>query len=333
MGVGGMIGATERAAKTDCASGLPVFAKCRNGRRRSVNGMSRTDISSRIKAAFLALARDWAAVIGIALLLALFGPYETFTTMRPASRMLFWLVAAIGTSVLVKVARWALQRWKPTKHWPFLWMRLAAAVLGSVPAALLMSQFYAFLSRTSRTDFGLAYIYVLLPTAFFTLLLTGLAHGWLARPRPEAGLGSDGAVPLPASPAVSPDTAVPTEAAVPVDPVSAFLARHVSRFAGGTLLALESEDHYLRVHTDRGSDLILMRLRDAIAQLATTPGLQVHRSFWVARAGVAQISRRGAQTQLLLRNGLSVPVSRTYMPILREAGWLDGGAASPTTPL
>lgn len=276
--------------------------------------MSRTDIGTQIKAAFLALVRDWAAVIGIALILALFGPYETFSTMRPASRVLFWMVAAIGTAVLVKAARWALQRWRPTKHWPFLWMRLAAAVLGSVPAALLMSQFYAFLSRTSRTDFGLAYMYVLLPTAFFTLLLTGLAHGWLARPPAVA----------PATPA-GPEAAPPVgpDPAPPADPATAFLARHVSRFAGGTLLALESEDHYLRVHTDRGSDLILMRLRDAIAQLAATPGLQVHRSFWVARAGVAQISRRGPQAQLLLNNGLSVPVSRTYMAALREAGWLD----------
>lgn len=46
------------------------------------------------------------------------------------------------------------------------------------------------------------------------------------------------------------------------------------------------EDRYLRIHTDGGSDLILMRLRDAVGELAGADGLQVHRSFWVARAAV-----------------------------------------------
>lgn len=264
--------------------------------------------------------RDWAAIVGIALVLALFGPYETFTTMGPGERVGFWLAAVLTTTILVRGVRWSLQRWRLTRHWPILWLRLAAAGLGSVPVALLTSQLYAALVRTSRTDLGLAYLYVLLPTAFFSVLLPSLARGWLSR---------SGPAPLPvASAQARSDEPSPAGDAAPADPASAFLARHVSRFAGGTLLALESEDHYLRVHTDRGSDLILMRLRDAIAQLAATPGLQVHRSFWVARAGVAQISRRGPQAQLLLNNGLSVPVSRTYMAALRDAGWLGDATVS-----
>ncbi|MEL7446814.1 MAG: LytTR family transcriptional regulator, partial [Pseudomonadota bacterium] len=36
---------------------------------------------------------------------------------------------------------------------------------------------------------------------------------------------------------------------------------------GSDILALEMEDHYVRVHTALGSELVLMRLRDAMAEL------------------------------------------------------------------
>ena len=36
---------------------------------------------------------------------------------------------------------------------------------------------------------------------------------------------------------------------------------------GAEIFAVEAEDHYLRLHTSRGSDLILMRLSDAVAEL------------------------------------------------------------------
>ncbi|WP_269747113.1 LytTR family DNA-binding domain-containing protein [Elstera litoralis] len=38
------------------------------------------------------------------------------------------------------------------------------------------------------------------------------------------------------------------------------------------MLCLEMEDHYLRAHTDQGNALILMRLRDAVAELRSVAG-------------------------------------------------------------
>lgn len=88
------------------------------------------------------------------------------------------------------------------------------------------------------------------------------------------------------------------------------------------ILAISSEDHYLRVHTERGDELILMRLADALAALAASDGLQVHRSWWVARAAVAEVERADGRISLRLSNGVTAPVSRSYAPRLREAGWL-----------
>jgi DNA-binding LytR/AlgR family response regulator len=102
----------------------------------------------------------------------------------------------------------------------------------------------------------------------------------------------------------------------------AFLDRLPSRL-GRELLCLEMEDHYVRAHTEAGSDLILMRMRDAVAELDGLPGLQVHRSWWVAEAAVAGHKRNGRQLSVSLKNGLEAPVARSAEPAVKAAGWLD----------
>jgi len=82
------------------------------------------------------------------------------------------------------------------------------------------------------------------------------------------------------------------------------------------------EDHYLRIHTALGSDLILLRLRDALAELGPTRGRQVHRSWWVADGAVASVERDAGRITLVLRNGLRVPVSKSFREPVKEAGWL-----------
>ena len=98
--------------------------------------------------------------------------------------------------------------------------------------------------------------------------------------------------------------------------------RRVPPALGRDLLALEMEDHYLRIHTALGSDLILLRLRDALAELGPSRGRQVHRSWWVAEGAVASAERDARRPMLVLRNGLHVPVSKTFRDQVKQAGWL-----------
>ena len=91
--------------------------------------------------------------------------------------------------------------------------------------------------------------------------------------------------------------------------------RFLKRIPGaiaGDLLSLRTEDHYLRIHTTAGSDLILFRLKDALAELVGADGMQVHRSYWVARAAIEAIERKGRKTIL---------VSRTRFPWTQN--WLN----------
>ena len=114
-----------------------------------------------------------------------------------------------------------------------------------------------------------------------------------------------------------------------------FLRRYAPRLAAQRLLALEAEDHYLRLHTDGGSVLVLMRLRDAMAELGPAAGWQPHRSFWVASAVPARAERNGQGWTLTLPGGLVVPVSRSRAAALRNAGYGTGAetlTADPPSP-
>jgi DNA-binding LytR/AlgR family response regulator len=88
------------------------------------------------------------------------------------------------------------------------------------------------------------------------------------------------------------------------------------------VLCLQMEDHYVRVHHQAGSRLVLATLGQAIAELGTVDGRQVHRSWWVARKAVAAAEIEGRNLRLRLTNGVSAPVARASVAPLRAAGWI-----------
>lgn len=98
----------------------------------------------------------------------------------------------------------------------------------------------------------------------------------------------------------------------------ALLAR-VPRELGPEIIALEAEDHYVRVHTPKGSTLVLMRLSDAAALLDEALGMRVHRSWWVARRAIESFERDGQRAMLRLTNGAQVPVGRMNVAAVRSA--------------
>jgi len=80
---------------------------------------------------------------------------------------------------------------------------------------------------------------------------------------------------------------------------------------GSILIALKAEDHYLRVFTDKGSALILMKFEDALSALNGYPGIQTHRSWWVSSEQLKKVSQfTASNTMISLHDGTEVPVSR-----------------------
>ena len=102
----------------------------------------------------------------------------------------------------------------------------------------------------------------------------------------------------------------------------AILERLKPSLRSADIYALSAEDHYVRVHTSKGDDLILMRLTDAVKETAPINGLSTHRSWWVAEQGVETGQKRDGKTSLLLKSGIEAPVSRNNAKAVRDAGWV-----------
>ncbi len=96
----------------------------------------------------------------------------------------------------------------------------------------------------------------------------------------------------------------------------------------GAVVALSAEDHYVRVSTTQGTELVLMRLSDAIKEVGATPGLQIHRSHWVGLDQITKVARLNGGGEVTLSDGTTRPVSRKYMSAVRAKGLLP---SKPTT--
>jgi hypothetical protein len=113
----------------------------------------------------------------------------------------------------------------------------------------------------------------------------------------------------------------PAQPATPFAPPPAIAEKLPPRLARADLIAVQAEDHYLRIHTAAGNALILMRFVDALAALEGADGVQTHRSWWVARRAVDETRWNRGRGELRLGNGLVAPVSRSFAAGLRDASW------------
>ncbi|TCK28711.1 LytTR family transcriptional regulator [Ancylobacter aquaticus] len=180
--------------------------------------------------------------------------------------------------------------------------------------------------QVSPWEVSKLYIRVLLIGALVTLLWKAIG---LSRP------GAARYAPALAAPEVAqPPASVPTAPAIarPVTALpSAELLARLPPALRGPLLCLQMEDHYVRIHTAKGSALALLRLSDAIAQTGATPGRQVHRSWWVSDDAVEGFEKQGRTGRLRLGNGLRVPVSQRYAREV-EVAFGPATAGEPPSP-
>ncbi|MCO4824808.1 MAG: LytTR family transcriptional regulator [Amylibacter sp.] len=100
------------------------------------------------------------------------------------------------------------------------------------------------------------------------------------------------------------------------------ILRKLGPDSGQKLVRMQSADHYVEVHTEKGAKLLLMRLSDATQMLETFEGAQVHRSHWVNFAEIAGVIKRNRKIWLRMSDGAEIPVSRSFRPSLRAAGMI-----------
>jgi DNA-binding LytR/AlgR family response regulator len=226
--------------------------------------------------------------------LGLVGPLGTIA-LPLALRLGYWVIATLGGSLLGWAATLLVMRWPPARANPWLMIVSIATVM--TPPGVVLVWLWGLVAVPGVAGFG---DFFTLTWSVFLISLIMTAINRLI-------------VPAAAPVATPPPTPEPAR--------TAFLERLPPRLRGSAILAVEAEDHYLRVHTSHGSDLILLRLSDALSELAGLDGAQTHRSWWVARAAVRDAARGDGRATLTLEGGLKVPVSRAHAPGLRAAGW------------
>lgn len=238
-----------------------------------------------------AWARRLAYATAAGVFMGAVGAFGTFVAAPLPSRVAGWvLMFWVGTLLYPVVTAFAMAQGKRWNISPWFSVPVAVAV-ASLPMTL--ASIWAtglFIRPHQHLDALPIYFQVLL----VSLPAVGVYVAWRWRLEP-------GSAPAPAT-----DEVIPPR----------FLARLPARL-GTDLLCLQMEDHYVRAHTALGSDLILMRMRDAVAELDGMPGQQVHRSWWVAATAVAGHRSEDRKLTLILTNGLEVPVARSVAPAVR----------------
>lgn len=259
-----------------------------------------------------------ALILLIAVILAIIGPFGSFVVESGPERLAYWLRTGLAAYALYRPgitvgARLALRLgFAEGAGW------IAAVLVLGAPLSLYLWYF----GPDIMPDRPWPGIEAFMDTYWQVLSLSGPAMAvlWLsAAPKAE----QTGAAPA-AAPAASVTGDAPGPSEPPARPrLGPLLSERLPPRLGDDVIALQMEDHYVRVHTTRGDALILMRMADAVADLAQVDGLRVHRSWWAARHAVVAVERQGRSATLRLSNGLAVPVARDRLPQLRERGWLE----------
>jgi uncharacterized membrane protein SpoIIM required for sporulation len=128
------------------------------------------------------------------------------------------------------------------------------------------------------------------------------------------GYGPPERVAAPVDPAAAQAPVTQQELAVAVVPELplAGLIEGTKLPADAILLAVRAEQHYIRIWSDRGTDMVRYRFRDLMGQLGNCPGGQVHRSWWVNFDAVQSVNNEGRKLELTISPDLIVPVSVSY---------------------
>ena len=231
------------------------------------------------------------SVVAFGAVLGVTGPFGSQTALGPAARYSFWMVIALAGFGAAAVAGRVLPSTSQGRRTATRIIAVAAA------SAVPMTFFVAWAMGVVRP--GRTFSPVQLLALYPYVALVQLLIARIIAPDDE----------MPVAAPVEPPAAAPEYPREFVSKLPAALRRDI--------IALEAEDHYLRVHTLHGSALILMRLADAAAIIDPRLGLRVHRSWWVAKDGVRGLETTTGRAMARLVDDTAVPISRTYLPAAR----------------
>lgn len=233
----------------------------------------------------------WVTLAGISIVLGLVGPFGTYEVLALPGRVAYWSMIVVAT-YLTSLTFVCLLEKLVFQERPGAAGYAGLGAISGLPVAVVVWSINLAVFPGGAIGF--------MPLVLYAAAIAAIASGSVAlfSERLEREDVADG------------------RAASDKPPLLDRLPQHLR----GRLLHLSVQDHYVVATTDKGSTLLLMRLRDAIAETGDTAGMQVHRSHWVTRDAVAASARRDGRLLLRLENGVEVPVSRRHLNNVKKAG-------------
>lgn len=239
--------------------------------------------------------RPFAAAVPLGLLLGFLGPFGSYPAYPTATRYAFWLgLTAAGVTAAV-----AADAVPPVRR-----LRAGPIWIGAVALASALPMTFVVAWTMSLLQPGRVFTPQQLPALFAAVAAVQLLVVYATMIVAPA---TDGAQPIAESPPGSESAVEAAPAAFP----SALLSKLPPEI-GCDIVALETEDHYLRVHAAEGSALVLMRMADAVASIDPRLGAQVHRRWWIAETAAAGVQSDGQKLSVRLTDGRLVPIGRTF---------------------
>ncbi len=222
------------------------------------------------------------------IILAILAPYGT-GQIAFIPRLIYWTIlciaGGIGAAIFVPLTR--AMNWQPNRYWSIIGQSITSSL--TVTAMLIGWNNYV----GNRLDFIEALVLFSL-VLLIGAIITTIVHLVERSSVPE----------------------------ITIEPRTPLMERLKPKLRNADIYALTAEDHYVRVITSKGEDLILMRLSDAIKELGDIKGLPVHRSWWVAESGIKSARKIDGKISLQLHSGQVAPVSRSNSKTVKQAGWV-----------
>ncbi|MCF6301954.1 MAG: LytTR family transcriptional regulator [Devosiaceae bacterium] len=234
--------------------------------------------------------KTWAIIGMVTLILGFSGPFQTYSLLAFGPRLAYWAVMGVASfwvgSFFGTWAFYASKNWKTIYAIQFVAIGFAAGI----PVAIVV-----IILNQVALNYGFNDPKAMLTLAAYcigiAMAITGVFHFY-------------------------------KESATKKAPEPAKVLLRIPVEKRGKLISMSVQDHYVEIVTSRGTHLALVRLSDAISETEGTKGFQIHRSHWVAENAIKSIQRKNGKVFLVAENLLELPVSRTYVKVLKESGLL-----------
>ena len=223
----------------------------------------------------------WVINIGVISLCFWSGPFGTMDTLPNGMRLIYWGVIVILSSLS--------GTWLHALIHTQSWFSVDKLLLISIIFGLTITTFVLLFSLSLLIPINIypghfpIFVYSF-PSATILFFLTTLIF------RSEFNLPTEHQHPKPA------------------------LLKRLEKYPNAdSILSLSAQDHYVEITTNLGSELCLMRLEDAILEVAPEKGFKIHRSHWVAQSAIKNLMKQGTTTKVILIDGRKLSVSQARL--------------------